>query len=501
MKHNMLAGAAVMILALSACNDDTLNIGSTLTQQNDKLLISSADYNVTSRTIRTDSIINADSVLFRSSYCYLGNVKDPETGAYVTSEFMTQFHILESFKIPEENKIASIYNGIAGADSCHIELYMEPATSITDTLAAMKIRVSELDHPMDESRRYYSNFDPVDEGYIRENGLQIDKMFSYNDLTVKDSIRSKSNYYNNIDIKLNKPYTDKNGVTYNNYGTYVMQQYYRHPEYFKNAYTFIQNVCPGFYVSVIDGEGVYTEIPDMALRMYFHYKDAKDSIIKTDVALAGTEEILQTTKISNENDILDSLAAINTCTYMKAPAGLFTEVTLPIDEIFNGHEQDSIMTAKISFQRLNNDFYGEALRIPSYMMMIPKDSLYTFFESKLAPDNKTTFYASYKNSSGRNVTNQYTFSNISSLITRLAMLKREGEKRYGSQWTKEHKNWNKVLLVPVQMITSSGSSTSTTSSASSFENCMAIVSTKLVGGSENAYDPIKISIVYGKFDQ
>ena len=42
---------------------------------------------------------------------------------------------------------------------------------------------------MDESRRYYSNFDPVDEGYIRENGLQIDKMFSYNDLTVKDSIR------------------------------------------------------------------------------------------------------------------------------------------------------------------------------------------------------------------------------------------------------------------------------------------------------------------------
>jgi hypothetical protein len=193
----------------------------------------------------------------------------------------------------------------------------------------------------------------------------------------------------------------------------------------------------------------------MALRMYFHYKDAKDSIIKTDVALAGTEEILQTTKISNENDILDSLAAINTCTYMKAPAGLFTEVTLPIDEIFNGHEQDSIMTAKISFQRLNNDFYGEALRIPSYMMMIPKDSLYTFFESKLAPDNKTTFYASYKNSSGRNVTNQYTFSNISSLITRLAMLKREGEKRYGSQWTKEHKNWNKVLLVPVQMITSS----------------------------------------------
>ena len=546
MKLKMLAGISAMMLILSACNDDTLNIGNTLTQEADKLLISSADYNVSTRTVRSDSCINADSVLFRSSYCYLGRVKDPETGAYVTSEFMTQFHIQESFYLPNEESIVSIYDDMAGADSCHIELYMENATSITNTLAAMKIRVSELDHPMEEEKKYYSNFDLVEEGYLRDNGLQIDKMFSYDDLTVSDSIKETSNYYHHIDIKLNKPYTDKNGVTYNNYGTYVMQQYYKHPEYFKNAYTFIKNVCAGFFFSVIDGEGVYTEVPDMALRLYFRNKNSNDSIISNEIPLAGTEEVLQTTKITNENDVLDSLATDNTCSYIKAPAGLFTEVTLPIDKIFESHENDSIMTAKISFQRLNNDFYGDALHIPSYIMMIPKDSLYTFFENKMAPDNKTTFYASYLNSSGRNATNQYTFSNISDLVTELWNKRQSGlrteiedilnvasedeksairseqfQLTYSKlsleeqtkqirarvakastvpAWTELHENWDKVLLVPVQIITSS-STTSTTSTSSSYENCMGIASTKLVGGSNNAYDPVVINIVYGKFSQ
>ena len=540
MKLNMLAGIAVTVLTFSACNDETLNIGNTLTQQTDKLLISSADYNVSTKTVL------ADSVLMRSSYCYLGNVKDPETGAYITSEFMTQFHILESFSLPGKDKIVSIYNDMAGADSCHLEFYMETATSITDTLAALKIRVSELNHPMEETRRYYSNFDPVKEGYISDNCLKSDKMFSYQDLTVKDSLRSLSNYYHHIVIELNRPYTDKNGVVYNNYGTYIMQQYYQHPEYFKNAYTFIQNVCPGFYTSVIDGEGVYTEIPDMALRLYYKYKDDKDSIYKENMALAGTEEVLQTVKITTNKEVLQNLANDNTCTYMKAPAGLFTEVTLPVNEIFQDHANDSIMTAKISFQRINHDFYDEALRIPTYMLMVPKDSLHTFFENKMAPDNKLTFYTSYLNSSGRNATNEYTFSNISNLVTKLWNMKRSGltaerdsllaiatanekaamntpqfkadlstmtleeqikvirnqtanQSRIYS-WLATHKNWNKVLLVPVQRI-SSASSTTTASTSYSFENCMAIVSTKLVGGSDNPYSPVKINIVYGKFDQ
>lgn len=492
-RNNLLAGIALTMMALSACNDETLDIGNTLTQETDRLTVSSADYNVQTRTVM------ADSVLLRSSYCYLGRVKDPETGAYITSEFMTQFHMMETFSLSAESSIIGRdEGGRAAADSCHLELYIDEQSGITDTLAAIKIRISELNRPMEENRNYYSNFDPAKSGYIRQDGLVKDKMFAYNDHTVADSKRNASDYYNVINVKLNQPYTDKNGVTYNNYGTYIMQQYYNHPEYFKNAYSFTHNICPGFYVSVVDGEGVYTEVPDMCLRVYYRSMEG-DSIYSSALAFAGTEEVLQTTKITNETGSLQSLLADNSCTYIKAPAGLYTEVTLPVDQIYNGHDNDSVMTAKISFQRINNDLADQAFKIPSYMLMVPKDSLSVFFENKKAPDNQTTFYTTYLNSSSKNTTNQYTFSNISSLITKMAQARKAGLAT-DSRWEAQHPNWNKVLLVPIQIITSSSSST-VTSAASSFEHCVDIASTRLVGGSQNPFAPIQINIVYGKFNQ
>ena len=484
MKHNILAGIAFMTMAFSACSDDTFDFGNSLTQEADKLSVSKASYAVSTKTVV------ADSVLFRNSSCYLGRVKDPETGAYITSEFMTQFNILETFSLPKDQEIESRIDGMAVADSCRIEFYMEEATSNTDTLAAMKIRVSELDIPMEEGKAYYSNFDPVTNGFIRQNGLSLDKVFSYNDLTVNESVRAESGYYNLINVRMNKPYTDKNGNVYNNYGTYIIQQYYKHPEYFRNSYQFVHNVCPGFYVSVVDGEGLYTQIPNMCMRIYFRAKDENDSIVSYAVVLAGTEEILQTTQITNDDNVLESMAKDNTCTYIKAPAGLYTEVTLPVEEIYDAHDGDSLMSAKISFQRINSH-PNSALNEPSHILMVQKDSLSSFFENNKKADNATSFYTSYSS------TNEYTFTNISSLIEKMAATRRLGMAET-PDWDTKHPDWNKVLLVPVQIKTQTSSTTTT---VSAIEHSVSVVSTKLVGGSANPYAPINVDIVYGKFNQ
>ena len=474
-----------MAMAFSACNDETFDFGNSLTQEADKLTVSKASYTVSTRTIV------ADSVLLKNSGCNLGRIKDPETGAYVTSEFMTQFNILETFTLPKNEEIVSRLDGMPIADSCRIEFYMEKPTSTTDTLAAMKIRVSELDVPMEEGIQYYSNFDPISQGLIRHDGLSKDQMFSYKDLTVAEADRNSSSYYDLIKVRMNQPYTDKHGTTYNNYGSYVMQQYYKHPDYFKNSYHFIHNVCPGFYVSVVDGEGIYTQVPDMCLRIYCQVKNDNDSIVNYAVAMAGTEEVLQTTKITNDEDILSEMAQDNTCTYVKAPAGLYTEVTLPVEDIFNAHENDSLMSAKISFQRINSDYPSSAIAPPSYILMVQKDSLSTFFEKNKMSDNVTSFYTS------TNSTNEYTFTNISSLIRKMAETRQVGMAA-DPEWTAKHPDWNKVLLVPIRLKTqTSGSSTS----VSAMEHSVGISSTKLVGGSENPYAPISVDIVYGKFSQ
>ena len=479
-KHVLLTGIAIVLMALSACKDEPLDIGNSLTGQTDKLTASFGNYGVQTKTVL------ADSVLLRSSYCYLGKVKDPETGDYVTSEFMTQFNVLESFTLPSEANIVSRYNGMAAADSVIIQLYMEELTPITDPKAAMKIRVSELAVPMEEDRKYYSNFDPISQGYLRKDGLVFDKMFSYTDYTIPDEERMEQSM-DAINIWMNRPYTDKSGSTYNNYGTYLMQQYYRHPEYFKNSYTFAHNVCPGFFFSVLDGEGVYTEIPEMCVRFFYRVKEG-DSIVTRGTALAGTEEILQTTKITNEKGVLKQLADDNTCTYLKAPAGLYTEVRLPVDEVFRGHENDSILSASIDFQRINHEYYDKMFNIPGYVLMVPKDSIYSFFEKEKMPNDKTTFYTSF---SGK--TNSYEFSNITSLLTRLSAIKREGLRK-DPDWLAKHPNWDKVLLVPVRAIT-----VSSTSSISGFEHSVGISSTKLVGGSDNTHDPVMLKVIYGQF--
>ena len=191
---------------------------------------------------------------------------------------------------------------------------------------------------------------------------------------------------------------------------------------------------------------------------------------------------MQTTHIDNDRQRLRELASDNTCTHIKAPAGIFTEVTLPVDEIKYNHENDTISGARIVFSCMNqtsDDAFGE----PEYVLMLPKDSLYSFFENKNVPNNSTSYIGTYNSSQ-----NTYTFNNISNLISRMYQAKQNN----GAT-----ENWNKVVLVPVSISTTS-SSGSTSASITNVSNEMSLKSARLVGGSANPHDPITISVIYNR---
>ena len=173
--NKILSGIAMtVIVAFSACNNDDLTIGKSLTSEADKLDVTSAAFPVATRTVTVDSVVA------RTSDCYFGRIKDPETGAYITTDFMSQFHILESFELVDEDSIVSKENGQVVADSCELLIYLDEASVFCDSLAAMKMRISELAKPVEDGRYYYSNFDPVQLGYLRENGLQKTKVLYEN---------------------------------------------------------------------------------------------------------------------------------------------------------------------------------------------------------------------------------------------------------------------------------------------------------------------------------
>jgi hypothetical protein len=123
-------------------------------------------------------------------------------------------------------------------------------------------------------------------------------------------------------------------------------------------------------------------------------------------------------------------------------------------------------------------------------MMIQKDSLKTFFENNKLPDNKMTYIVSYNyNGSTYKNNNTYNFINISNLITSLWNIRQKGVSE-NPNWETEHPDWNKVVLVPVNY----NSSTST-----SVDHDMSLTSIRLVGGTKNPNEPVKMSVVYGKF--
>lgn len=494
MKIRLFTAIAVVAMAMISCSEDTEGIGNTLTETSDKLVFNTGFFSATTKSIL------ADSVYARSYASYLGQVKDPETGAYVKSEFMSQFNMIEGFSLPSKSKIASLENGEIVADSCALLIYFNYGKSYGDTLTAMKMRVTELDMPLETPIDHYSNIDLKKDGYLREGGVKQNLMFSMRDQTLSDSIRQLINknlsyqgtsndegYYDLVQVRLNDPYTDKEGNTYKNYGTYLMRSYYDHPEYFTNSYRFIHKVCPGFYFEPTDGLGLMAYINNVHLKGYFRYTG--DSTIVSSFTMASTSEVLQTTKVTNDREALQRLVDDESCTYLKSPAGIFTEVTLPVDEIISAHAKDSLLSVSISFQRENSllSDINYKLQIPNYVLMVQKDSLYSFFEEEKIYDNKSSFITSLS------TTNTYSYSNIGNLIT-LMMHNKENGLKNDPNWLSTHPDWNKAVLVPVSVKTSSGTSGT---SINAITNEMSLGSTKLVGGGQK---PIEIKVIYAKFD-
>ena len=489
MRVRLLTAIAFTAMAMISCNEDTDSIGSSLTQSTDDLKINTGIYEATTRSIL------ADSVYARNFDCYFGIVKDPETDTYVMNEFMAQFNVLEDMVLPDKSQIVSLIGGEVVADSCELWLYFDKDECYGDSLTPMKMGVLELEKAMDSEAIYYSNYDPEEEGYIRSDGLQKDLVFTLANLTYSDSLRNTSSYRDFARVTLNDEYKGKDGKTYSNYGSYILRNYYDHPEYFKNSYAFVHSLCPGFYFKLLDGLGVMAKMGRIVLKVFYRYESYVDEkTVNGVLTLASTPEVLQTVKVTNEKAGLQRLVNDNSCTYLKSPAGIFTEVTFPVDEIMDGHWLDYLLSVSISFQRINsanpNDKYN--FDATETILLLPKDSLNTFFEKEKTYDYRHSYVASL-------IKNNYTFTNLGDLITTMYEEKILGELD-DPNWTKKHPDWNKVVLVPITTptltTTTTNASTTTVTTTTPISHQIGLSSTQLVGGKDS---PIEIKVIYAKF--
>ena len=468
------------ILLLGSCTENTDTIGTTLTDIERTYSETAVTYPVTSKSVKSVNVFS------RGRNGYLGQAKDLETDCYLTCNYMTQMRTIGKHQFPDVMSVninpAKYDPSIerwkqVEADSCWLELYI--LSSVGDSLTPMKVSVREMSEPYEEGVTYYVDFDPEALNMIRTGKGAVNSYMTYttSNHVFSDVERAKTNFANYISIGLNDSIYDKNDPTvkYNNYGTYLMRKFYDPATHdnFLNQYKFTHSICPGFYIKHAGGIGNIATI--YAARLVVAYVGVVNEQPLYS-AFGGTEEVIQKSSLSQSDTELQDLIDNNTCTYIKSPAGIWTELELPVEEIMNGHENDTLNTARIFIPRLNNEHMNDyAFKVPQTLLMIPTDSISDFFDNQKGANFRNTYLASYASK-----TNGYTFNNISILISNLYRKKQAGN---------VSANWNKVTLIPVETTYSTVSSTAS-QVLTKVTHDMSMSSTRLIK------DGLKVSVIY-----
>ena len=447
-----------------SCDDTTTGIGDSTIAAGDSIPAGAAIYNVHTRSIL------ADSVYARTSTAYLGKFTDPQFGEF-SADFITQFNCTDNFEFPET------VQEITG-----LQIRMFYDNYFGDATNAMRMQIDTLDKviPEKELSTFYTSVDPTQ--YYNENSNPVArKAFaargaSASDTTIVsyDSYGNESSYsYYWQDVKL--PLS---------LGQHMFDKYKADKNNYKNAEAFIKNVLKGFYVHCTHGDGTILYISDMQLHLNFKYlvessSGKVDSLVNGSTIFAATKEVIQANHFKN-SDRLKELVEEKDYTYLKSPAGIFTEVTLPVEEIAEMHMRDTLNAASITFTRYNEKSESKyPMGIPQTLLMVRKSEMYNFFEKNGTYDGLTSFIAEYVSSAAN--ANTYSFPNISSLITQCINEKKAG---------KNDADWDKVVLIPVKTETDSNGSIIGLKSNLDMESAC------LVGGEKN---PIQMQILYTKF--
>ena len=452
MKFKLMAVIACTA-ALYSCDDSTSGVGDFVSNI-DKIEAFSSTYEATSKTYRLESIYS------RTNRAYLGKYTDPDFGKY-TASFITQINCPEGFEFPEHLKEIT---------SASLELYYTGFYG--DSLATLTVQVDELDKVIDDNDKdlYYTDYEPKNY-YDESEKYTAQKSYAAVDKSVSDSLRNSEGYYPNVKIDLGDKFKTR------------LQEASNHPEYFKDAYSFINNVLKGFYVHTIQGDGSVIYIQDIWLRINMDYMvesstGAIDSLVHGSSVLAASKEVLMATNMTNtwSNTLEDETGH----TYLKTPAGLCTEITLPINDIYDNHKNDTLNSVTLSIKKYryineeNADKSQYKMGVPQNVLMVRKGEMKDFFEKNKTYDNETSFLGTYDSS-----TNSYTFSKLNRLISHIFTEKRQGN---------NEADRDVVVLIPVT------TETDTEGNIIGVSHDMEVNAARLFGGEDG--EKLKMEVIY-----
>ena len=399
MKNKFLL-IGIAALALVGCNDELNLVGPSIQPESDQLIVYADTFELKANTFLVDSIYS------RTTRALLGNFEEDLFGTQ-KADYMCQFYCPEDFNFkhtPIDNKI----------DSSEFRIVYYSA--LGDSLAPMNAQLYQLNETL--PKEFYTNIDP--NKYYSKSDLLAEKMYSSYDMSLSDSIKAviAANHGKYpLSIVMDLP---------NQFGQNFYEQSEKHPENFKDQESF-NEYFKGVYVTTNIGKGNILNVSESSITFFYKYlykgktsEDKDTSYVKqTYERFIVTPEVYQLNQIKNDINIENLKSQKDSLTFLKTPAGVFTEIEIPLKEMAEKVKGRILSNLSFSFTALppTEWEYSMTQQAPDYALLLPKDSINTFFVEKSIENNKTSFlsqsYYGYLQSTKRR---EYNFGNISALL-------------------------------------------------------------------------------------
>jgi len=400
MKTKLFFLSLLTALISFSCQDSTISeIGMSIMPEGDKIKIHEDTVSITLKTIK------ADSIYAKTINGTLGEYFDPTFGT-LNAGFACQFFPAIGF---DSTSIANMING--KVDSVFLDMYY---TYMGDSLAPMELTVFPINKPLEKN--YYTSVNPEDFAdmanpiarfaYTASN-QNIPNSLLYGRLSVPMPVEWVQKYVDSL--KNNKDMSADSFVK-------MFPGLYLKSTFGSGSLLFINNASTSIYA-----DNAYTEI----VVQYRTIEPGEssylggDSIMTRYLVWGATKEVIQINSYTHAN--MDYLFQNDSITYLKSPAGVFTEITIPIRDIIQKIGKRQFSSVKLSLKALPKNDWNYSLGFPglgyssssiaSKLLLIQPDSVKNFFEQQQIANNVTSYTAIFSSSSYT-----YDFSNISNLI-------------------------------------------------------------------------------------
>ena len=505
---------ALLAITFFGCDDNTAGLGLGMFPGSDQNI----NGKLTTYDVTTESV-PAGQIYAMSNIGYVGKFTDDLFGTYQAG-FLSELNCTKGMTFPgvyngtafdsnnkptqtmvgedgdakDKEDIEFVYEGEEGKSkiigNIHtIELYLWYSSYFGDSLTASRLSVYELGgdnkETLNKDNAYYTNIDP-DDFYDPQNILGT-KAYTAVDLSVKDSIRKLKTYVPSVHVSFNNDAAMRIGKK-------IIKEAYESGANFDRDK--LKKAFKGIYVKGDYGDGTILYIDDVQMNVVYkcyaidsitglklqkkvvEEGESKDSTYYGYRMFNSTREVIQANSLDNDQAAIKECIKDPDLTYIKSPAGIFTQITIPVSEIAEKLQGDTLNAVKLGipiYNETNDKKFG--MSKPRSVLLIRKKYKDTFFEKNQLSDGTISSLFDYSNNTLSFT--QYTFNNITQMINNcLADGEREAaekalpitftttdsegnvikqETAYDIKKWEELSDWNKFILIPV-LVTKDASS-------------------------------------------